>query len=190
MPPRPYEMEDIRVSPHGGYACPVPGCYVGRTGAGWTSREGMLRNHANKAHMRCTCGWIGLSINHHRKHAIDQDQHIRAEYIMPGKTRGEAMPKDASALRREAAALLAEAERIESLPRDTHSSGTVIKFHHSFGDGSNIYDYAAIKARGRWFITQDGSWISSMGPLTWDELLDFANVGGITRLVHGEIIRP
>lgn len=89
---------------------------------------------------------------------------------------------DASALRREAASLLAEAERIESRPRDEYPEGTVLTFtkpgRYGSGWGANRFDtfvgalkYAAIKAGDReacWFLTG----VATSGK-TWDQLLEF-----------------
>ena len=82
-----------------------------------------------------------------------------------------------SVLRREAAALLAEADRIERRPRDYFVEGTVLTFQKPgrYRDGYDTYagnlKYAAIKAGGRpncWFLTG-----SITHGKTWGQLLEF-----------------
>lgn len=90
------------------------------------------------------------------------------------------MPTDPSTLRREAATLLAEANRIESRPKDIYPEGTVLTFtkpgryrHAEWNkpafDGQ--LKYAAIKAGDRhacWFLTGREHYAK-----TWEQLLDF-----------------
>lgn len=99
-------------------------------------------------------------------------------YLNERRRREDLPVPNASALRREAAALLAEADRIENRPDDLYVEGTVITFtkpgSYRHGDGS-IYTgpltYAALKAGDRtrcWFLTG----VEKYGK-SWDELLNF-----------------
>jgi hypothetical protein len=78
-------------------------------------------------------------------------------------------------LRREAARLLAEAERLdeEAKPKDRFVDGTIIRFTKVY-DG-RPFDYAALKAAGRWYLTGR----RTVG-MTWDRLVLFIGADNAT----------
>lgn len=82
-------------------------------------------------------------------------------------------------------ALQKEIARLASLPEDNYESGAVVRFTHTFGatfdsDGRS-YDYAAIKAIGKWYPT-GGAGSATGTPrksMTWEDLLGFADDGSL-----------
>lgn len=70
--------------------------------------------------------------------------------------------------------MVAVVERFGGEPRD----GTVIKFEHEFDtagrDGTNIYDYVAIRKVGKWYVT--GRPLGGRA-VKWAELLEFIGDG-------------
>jgi len=44
------------------WGCPVPGCETR------TAEAGACIKHANKTHVVCRCGWVGVSLGHHIGH--------------------------------------------------------------------------------------------------------------------------
>lgn len=89
-------------------------------------------------------------------------------------------------LRREAARLLEQAEQLESLPDDDFENGNVITFTKTMG--GRTYDYAAIKAVGKWFRTGRQIGHHQSGYLKWNELLDFIGLDNLDSIhyVTGE----
>lgn len=59
----PYTMADlIRPGSFKGYLCPVPDC----CSIPWANAQAMLKNHVNRPHLRCPCGWVGISLVKHQ----------------------------------------------------------------------------------------------------------------------------
>ena len=44
------------------WLCPVPGC------TSTMCDEGTTLKHANRTHVACRCGWVGVSLPHHISH--------------------------------------------------------------------------------------------------------------------------
>ena len=88
------------------------------------------------------------------------------------------MPKDEkiAAIERRIEKLRELQERLIEQPEDDFEDEAVIVFKKRFttcGDGStSAYTYAAIKIKGRWYVTG-----TSQAKLTWEELLDFIGDG-------------
>jgi hypothetical protein len=63
-------------------------------------------------------------------------------------------------------------ERLQSLPKeDPYENDTVLIFRKQFKRGSRVYDYAAIRIGGLWFLT--GPQQSGLS-YTWPKLIEFA----------------
>jgi hypothetical protein len=78
-------------------------------------------------------------------------------------------------LRREAARLLAEAERLdeEAKPKDRFVDGTIIRFTKSLG--GRDYHYASIKGAGLWHLTG-----RNRTRMTWAQLVHFIGADNAT----------
>lgn len=70
-------------------------------------------------------------------------------------------------LMRQAAALLAEADRIKNQPEDDFSIGAVITWEKQFRPGDRIYQYVALKTSRGWYVTGYNAGMR----ITWKELL-------------------
>lgn len=57
---------------------------------------------------------------------------------------------------------------VERFGADTFENGTVVKFSKKFNDNGITYDYAAIKADGKWFTTAT---LTGSSVFTWEEFL-------------------
>ena len=87
----------------------------------------------------------------------------------------------ADTLRRQIATLADELARLESRPQEP-DEGSVIRFQAMFPDSfDRRYNYAAIRAGGRWYTTGKGP-----QRVTWDGLLDWMS-GKVT---HYEVLQP
>lgn len=83
----------------------------------------------------------------------------------------------AAAAREQIARIRAEMGEREELriPEPVFPIGkpAIVYFQKEYG--GRVYDYAAIKAGGLWYLTQDGeNPLARRGPMTWEELLEFA----------------
>lgn len=68
-----------------------------------------------------------------------------------------------------------ELVQVELFGADKFKNGTVIRWKHRFSQGGKKYTYAALKAGGRWYLTnQQGTM------LTWDQLVERLNADGVT----------
>lgn len=81
-------------------------------------------------------------------------------------------------LRQQAASLLEEAKRLESMPKENFEDDDVILFKRQFPGNRSAYTYAAVRVRGNWYITgrssrglHDQDALGS-GPYTWEQLLE------------------
>jgi hypothetical protein len=91
----------------------------------------------------------------------------------------------ATALRRQVERLLLELDRIENLPPEPTSVGTVVVWWRAFG-GDRRYWYAAIRSEdGRWYCTGRSNLARA-----WDELLDFIGHTRLDRVSVRPVIGP
>jgi hypothetical protein len=95
-------------------------------------------------------------------------------YITALPKEAKNMSIDPEFLRREAQRMLARAEALEKVPQqDIFEDGQVITFTKTFSGDDIEYNYAAIRANGRWYNTSTKTRTQC---LSWTELLDFIQV--------------
>jgi hypothetical protein len=56
---------------------------------------------------------------------------------------------------------------LKAYPEEPEGDGRLITFN-----GFGFYKYAALRIRGRWYVTQDATSYGSFGSLTWEQLVD------------------
>lgn len=80
-------------------------------------------------------------------------------------------------LRQQAASLLEEAKRLESMPKENFEDDDVILFKRKFPHNRATYTYAAVRVHGSWYVTGkrttgDSVDVIGTGPYSWETLLE------------------
>ena len=83
----------------------------------------------------------------------------------------------AEAIRSRMRDLEAELAQIEQYGADEFKDGAVIRWRKRFNTSGRKYTYAALKAGGRWYLTN-----RSGSALSWDDLVALLNEDGVTKV--------
>lgn len=70
--------------------------------------------------------------------------------------------------------LYEEIRKLDAYPEDDLPDGSIISFDKTFGLHINVYNYAAIKVEGLWYLTGT----KSPKAYTWDELVTWFTAEG------------
>lgn len=119
---------------------------------------------------------------------------IGALYAMPAAMRCPSTQRDPKeeldAARRRADAELRRAERLEkqlAAQPEEPADGSVIRFKHKFDNNPKYYTYVAVRAGDRWYLSGR---TTTPRPLTWSQLVTFANVGKIRLATNFQKLHP